>query len=52
MDINTLRSAVTLLLLLMFVAIVAWVYSGKRDRRAFDELAALPLRDDDGSDKQ
>jgi cytochrome c oxidase cbb3-type subunit IV len=46
MDINDLRSAVTVLLLVMFLGIVAWVYSSKRDRRAFDELAALPLQDE------
>ncbi|HEX2011513.1 MAG TPA: cbb3-type cytochrome c oxidase subunit 3 [Roseateles sp.] len=48
MDINDLRSAVTVLLLLMFAAIVAWVYSSKRDAHAFDELAALPLQDEAG----
>jgi cytochrome c oxidase cbb3-type subunit 4 len=46
MDINDLRSAVTVLLLIMFLAIVAWVYSSKRDRQTFDELAALPLQDE------
>jgi cytochrome c oxidase cbb3-type subunit IV len=49
MDINDLRSAVTLLLLLMFLAIVAWVYSKKRDQHTFDEIAALPLQGEDGS---
>ncbi|QPF73288.1 cbb3-type cytochrome c oxidase subunit 3 [Roseateles sp. DAIF2] len=46
MDINDLRSAVTVLLLLMFAGIVAWVYSGRRDKNTFDELAALPLKDE------
>ncbi|MCX2864221.1 CcoQ/FixQ family Cbb3-type cytochrome c oxidase assembly chaperone [Paucibacter sp. PLA-PC-4] len=48
MDINTLRSAVTLLLLLMFLAIVVWVYSRKRDQRTFDEIAELPLQGEMG----
>jgi len=47
MDINTLRSAVTLLLLVMFLGIVAWTYSSRRDRRSFDAMAALPLQDDE-----
>jgi len=46
MDINELRTAVTLISMVMFLAIVAWVYSKKRDQRSFDELAALPLIDD------
>lgn len=46
MDINDVRSAVTVLMLLMFLAIVGWVYSKKRDQRAFDEVAALPLQED------
>ena len=47
MDINELRSAVTLILLLAFAAIVAWVYSGKRGAAAFERQARLPL---DGED--
>jgi cytochrome c oxidase cbb3-type subunit 4 len=41
MDINELRTAVTLISMVVFLAIVAWVYSKKRDQRSFDELAAL-----------
>ncbi|UDF33586.1 UNVERIFIED_ORG: cbb3-type cytochrome c oxidase subunit 3 [Shinella sp. XGS7] len=52
MDINDLRSAVTVLLLMMFAGIVAWVYSSRRDKRAFDELAALPLREEQGGSEQ
>lgn len=46
MDVNELRSVVTVLLLLMFLAIVVWTYSKKR-AASFDECAALPLQDDE-----
>ena len=46
MDINDLRTFVTVFSLGVFLAIVAWTYS-KRNRHAFDALAALPLIDDD-----
>ena len=45
MDVNDLRSAVTVLMLLSFVGIVVWACSRKR-RRAFDEAASLPLAED------
>jgi len=32
--------------LVVFVAIVAWAWSGKR-KRAFDEASRIPLEDDD-----
>lgn len=44
-DINTLRAAVTTLLLVAFVGIAVWAYS-KRNRARFDEAARLPLNDD------
>lgn len=50
MDVNDLRSVVTVLLLVMFLGIVAWVYSKKRDMRSFDECAALPLHDEPEAD--
>jgi len=50
MDINDLRSAVTVLGLLLFLALVAWVYAGHR-RHAFDEAARLPLDGEGGSDR-
>ncbi len=46
MDVNDLRSGLTLLMLLMFLGICAWVYSKKRDPRSFEECAALPLQDE------
>jgi len=45
MDINTLRSVVTVISLLAFVGIVAWAWS-RRNRERFDEAARLPFQDD------
>ena len=50
MDINDLRSAVTVLGLLLFLALVSWVYAGHR-RKTFDEAAQLPLDGEWGSDR-
>ena len=46
MDINDLRTFFTVFSMLVFLAIVAWTYS-KRNRHAFDDVAALPLLDDE-----
>jgi len=45
MDINELRSIVTVISLVLFLALVAWTYSRHR-RAAFDEAAQLPFLDD------
>jgi len=45
MDINTLRSAVTVISLLVFLGIVAWAWS-RRNREHFDEAARLPFQDE------
>jgi cytochrome c oxidase cbb3-type subunit 4 len=50
MDINDLRSAVTVLGLLLFLALVIWAYAGRR-RKAFDEAARLPLDGEEGSSR-
>jgi cytochrome c oxidase cbb3-type subunit IV len=42
MDINTLRSAVTVLSMLLFLGIVAWAWS-KSNSKNFNEAAQLPL---------
>ncbi len=42
MDINDVRSAVTVIGLLLFLALVVWVYSRGR-KAAFDEAARLPF---------
>lgn len=45
MDINDLRSIVTVVSLLTFLGIVAWAWS-KRNQANFEEAARLPLNDD------
>jgi cytochrome c oxidase cbb3-type subunit 4 len=47
-DINTIRSLVTVLAFVSFVGIVLWAYSG-RARRGFDEAAQLPFAEDEGA---
>ena len=47
MDVNDLRSAVTVLSMLVFVGIATWAWQrGQRER--FDEAARLPFVDDEG----
>jgi cytochrome c oxidase cbb3-type subunit 4 len=46
MDINTLRSIVTLLAFVAFIGIVVWAWS-KRNQASFDEAAQLPFRQED-----
>ncbi|NHC07187.1 cytochrome c oxidase cbb3-type subunit 4 [Azonexus fungiphilus] len=50
MDINDLRSIVTVAGLLCFLAIVWWAY-GKGSKKGFEEAANLPFAegDDDGA---
>ncbi|MBI5335448.1 MAG: cbb3-type cytochrome c oxidase subunit 3 [Burkholderiales bacterium] len=45
MDLNDLRSVVTVLSLLAFLAIVFWAYS-RGNRARFDEAARLPFEND------
>ncbi|MFA9230842.1 MAG: cbb3-type cytochrome oxidase subunit 3 [Microgenomates group bacterium] len=45
MDINDLRSVVTVVSLLTFVGIVVWAWS-KRNKPNFDEAARLPFNED------
>lgn len=45
MDINDIRSIVTVVSLLTFVGIVVWAWS-KRNQAEFDEAARLPFTDD------
>lgn len=44
-DVNTWRSFITVLSLLLFVALMAWTMNSRR-RSAFDEAAHLPFADD------
>ena len=46
MDISNFHGVWTAALLVIFVAIVVWAWSGKR-KRAFDEAARIPLEDDE-----
>jgi cytochrome c oxidase cbb3-type subunit 4 len=43
-DVGTARGLITLLLMLAFVALVAWAYS-KRRKKDFDEMAQMPFRE-------
>lgn len=45
MDINDMRSAMTVVSLLTFIGIVVWAWS-KRNKSSFDEAAQLPFNED------
>jgi cytochrome c oxidase cbb3-type subunit 4 len=45
-DINLLRSIITLVSLLMFVGLMVWTWN-RRQKAAFDEAAQLPFLDED-----
>ena len=45
MDINDLRSAITVLSLAVFLGIVAWAWSRRR-QESFDDAARLPFMDE------
>ncbi|WP_153144931.1 cbb3-type cytochrome c oxidase subunit 3 [Dechloromonas sp. H13] len=49
MDINDLRSIVTVAGLLCFLGIVAWAY-GKGSKKGFEEAANLPFAEHDDQD--
>ena len=44
-DSGTASGVMTAILIVVFIGIIAWAYSGRR-RRDFDEAARLPLDDD------
>jgi cytochrome c oxidase cbb3-type subunit IV len=46
MDINLLRSIVTVLTFAIFMGIIWWAMS-RRNQASFDEAAQLPFRQDD-----
>ena len=48
MDVNDLRSAVTVISLLLFLALVAWTWSRSR-RAAFEEAAQLPFQEEEAA---
>ncbi|HEX5806287.1 MAG TPA: cbb3-type cytochrome c oxidase subunit 3 [Macromonas sp.] len=45
MDVNDLRSVMTVISLVTFIGILVWAWS-KRNRAAFDEAANLPFQDE------
>ena len=46
MDYSVIQSIWTLVVLVLFVGIVVWAWSGKRKQR-FDEAANIPFDEDD-----
>ena len=46
MDINTLRSIVTVVAFVAFIGIVLWAYSA-RSKAAFEQAARLPFDEED-----
>lgn len=46
MDINTLRSIVTVATFIIFLGIMAWAWSS-RNTESFDEAAQLPFKHDE-----
>ena len=48
MDINDLRSAVTVLGLLLFLGLVGWIWDRRR-RAAFEDAARLPFLEEDAA---
>ena len=45
MDLNDLRSAITLLSFVVFIGLVRWAWSARR-RQSFEEAARLPFNED------
>jgi cytochrome c oxidase cbb3-type subunit IV len=48
MDLNALRSAVTVVSLLVFVGIVVWAYA-RHNRERFEDLGWLVFTEEDGA---
>lgn len=48
MDLNTLRSIVTVLLLVVFIGIVWWAFS-RRNKKRFEQDALLPFEGEEPS---
>jgi cytochrome c oxidase cbb3-type subunit 4 len=49
MDINVVRGLATLAVMIAFIGICLWAYSGKR-KQHFENAANLPFADDDVAD--
>jgi cytochrome c oxidase cbb3-type subunit 4 len=50
MTFTLFQSIWSIVVMITFLGIVAWAYSGKR-KAAFDEAARLPFEDDSSNDK-
>jgi cytochrome c oxidase cbb3-type subunit 4 len=50
MDAGTWRGIFTALMLLLFVAVCIWAYSGRR-KADFEEASRLPLEEDEQEDR-
>lgn len=48
MDMNLVHSIWTVLVLVIFVGIVVWAWSGT-NKQSFDEAANIPFQDDDNN---
>jgi cytochrome c oxidase cbb3-type subunit 4 len=46
MDINTVRGISTIIVMIVFLGICLWAYSGSK-KKDFDDAANLPFQDDD-----
>ncbi|MCL7463402.1 cbb3-type cytochrome c oxidase subunit 3 [Pseudomonas sp. NW5] len=51
MDIGTLRGLGTAMVLIAFVGLLLWAFSGKR-KKSFDDAANLPFADEPPSEKR
>ena len=51
MDINELRSLVTVVAFVAFIGIVWWAYS-RRAKRGFDQAERLPFEEDGSEDRR
>jgi cytochrome c oxidase cbb3-type subunit 4 len=51
MDLNTIRTVITVAAFVTFLGIVAWAFSSRR-RADFEAAARLPLDEDDGANPE
>ncbi len=50
MDINTLRGIATIFVMVAFIGVCLWAYSGRR-KKDFDDASNLPFDDEDISQR-
>ncbi|ACL71727.1 CcoQ/FixQ family Cbb3-type cytochrome c oxidase assembly chaperone [Thioalkalivibrio sulfidiphilus] len=48
MSMGLMQGLLTLLLMVLFIGIVVWAYSGRQKKR-FDEASMLPFAEDEGT---